>query len=112
MLPIIAWTAAQSEALEVKRIQSAAGKIFIYSANAPSASLTIPTVALISPIGTGSSGTASHSGGSDTGTLTSTAIIAALGYTPLQESDIVTETTEVLPSYTNQIAAVGYEANA
>lgn len=57
MLPIIAWTAAQAEALEVKRIQSAAGKIIIYSADAPGADLTIPTVALISPIGTGSSGT-------------------------------------------------------
>lgn len=88
MLPIIAWTAAQSEALEVKRIQSAAGKILIYSANAPSAGLTIPTVALISPIGTGSSGMAS--GGGDTGTLTSTAIIAALGYTPAKSTDIPT----------------------
>lgn len=90
MLPIIAWTAAQSEALEVKRIQSTAGKIIIYSANAPSAGLTIPTVALISPIGTGSSGTASYSGGGDTGTLTSAAIIAALGYTPAKSTDIPT----------------------
>lgn len=112
MLPIIAWTAVQSDALDVKRIQSAAGKIIIYSADAPGADLTIPTVALISPIGTGSSGTANYSGGDSTGTLTSTAIIAALGYTPLQESDIVTETTEILPSYTNQIAAAGYEASA
>lgn len=160
MLPIIAWTAAQSEALEVKRIQSAAGKILIYSANAPSADLTIPTVALISPIGTGSSGTGTGGGGTpgangvtftphlsadgvlswtndgglanpdpvnikgapgakgDKGnpgsdaSVTAANIKAALGYTPLQESDIVTETTEVLPSYTNQIAAVGYEANA
>lgn len=64
MLPIIAWTAAQAEALEVKRIQSAAGKILIYSADAPGADLTIPTVALISPIGTGSSGTGT--GGSGT----------------------------------------------
>lgn len=64
MLPIIAWTAAQSEELDVKRIQSAAGKIIIYSADAPGADLTIPTVALISPIGTGSSGTGT--GGSGT----------------------------------------------
>lgn len=64
MLPIIAWTAAQSEELEVKRIQSAEGKILIYSADAPGADLTIPTVALISPIGTGSSGTGT--GGSGT----------------------------------------------
>lgn len=90
MLPIIAWTAAQAEALEVKRIQSAAGKIIIYSADAPGADLTIPTVALISPIGTGSSGTASYSGGGDTGTLTSAAIIAALGYTPAKSTDIPT----------------------
>lgn len=62
MLPLIAWTAAQSEELEVKRIESAAGKIVIYSANAPSADLTIPTVALISPIGTGSSGASGGSG--------------------------------------------------
>ena len=91
MLPIIAWTAAQSEALEVKRIQSAAGKIIIYSTNAPSADLTIPTVALISPIGTGSSGTANYSGGDDTGALTAEAIIAALGYTPADSEDIPTE---------------------
>lgn len=64
MLPIIAWTAAQAEELDVKRIQSAAGKIIIYSADAPGADLTIPTVALISPIGTGSSGTGT--GGSGT----------------------------------------------
>lgn len=64
MLPIIAWTAAQAEALDVKCIQSAAGKIIIYSADAPGADLTIPTVALISPIGTGSSGTGT--GGSGT----------------------------------------------
>ena len=64
MLPIIAWTAAQAEELEVKRIQSTAGKIIIYSADAPGADLTIPTVALISPIGTGSSGTGT--GGSGT----------------------------------------------
>ena len=64
MLPIIAWTAAQSEELEVKRIESAEGKIIIYSADAPGADLTIPTVALISPIGTGSSGTGT--GGSGT----------------------------------------------
>lgn len=64
MLPIIAWTAAQAEELDVKRIQSAAGKILIYSADAPGADLTIPTVALISPIGTGSSGTGT--GGSGT----------------------------------------------
>ena len=63
MLPIIAWTAAQAEELEVKRIQSAAGKIIIYSADAPGADLTIPTVALISPIGTGSSGTGTGGGG-------------------------------------------------
>lgn len=62
MLPLIAWTAAQSEELEVKRIESAAGKIVIYSANAPSTDLTIPTVALISPIGTGSSGASGGSG--------------------------------------------------
>ena len=62
MLPIIAWTAAQAEELEVKRIQSAAGKIIIYSADAPGADLTIPTVALISPIGTGSSGTPGANG--------------------------------------------------
>ena len=64
MLPIIAWTAAQSEELDVKRVESAAGKIIIYSADAPGADLTIPTVALISPIGTGSSGTGT--GGSGT----------------------------------------------
>lgn len=63
MLPIIAWTAAQAEELEVKRIQSAAGKIIIYSADAPGADLTIPTVALISPIGTGSSGTGTGGNG-------------------------------------------------
>lgn len=63
MLPIIAWTAAQSEALDVKRVESAAGKIIIYSADAPGADLTIPTVALISPIGTGSSGTGTGGGG-------------------------------------------------
>lgn len=68
MLPLIAWTAAQSEELEVKRIESAAGKVIIYSANAPSADLTIPTVALISPIGTGSSGASGGSGGGITGT--------------------------------------------
>lgn len=68
MLPLIAWTAAQSEELEVKRIESAAGKVVIYSANAPSADLTIPTVALISPIGTGSSGASGGSGGGITGT--------------------------------------------
>ena len=68
MLPLIAWTAAQSEELEVKRIESAAGKVIIYSANAPSADLTIPTVALISPIGTGSSGTSGGSSGGTTGT--------------------------------------------
>ena len=67
MLPLIAWTAAQSEELEVKRIESAAGKIIIYSANAPSADLTIPTVALISPIGAGSSGASGSSGGGNTG---------------------------------------------
>lgn len=94
MLPIIAWTAAQSEALDVKRIQSAAGKIIIYSADAPGADLTIPTVALISPIGTGSSGIVSYSGGDDTGTLTAAAIIAALGYTPAKSTDIPT----VLPN--------------
>lgn len=94
MLPIIAWTAAQSEALDVKRIQSAAGKILIYSADAPGADLTIPTVALISPIGTGSSGTANYSGGDDTGTLTAAAVIAALGYTPAKSTDIPT----VLPN--------------
>lgn len=66
MLPLIAWTAAQSEELEVKRIESAAGKVIIYSANAPSADLTIPTVALISPIGTGSSGTSGGSSGGGT----------------------------------------------
>lgn len=93
MLPIIAWTAAQSEELEVKRIQSAAGKIIIYSADAPGADLTIPTVALISPIGTGSSGTANYSGGDDTGTLTAAAIIAALGYTPAKSTDIPTVPT-------------------
>lgn len=68
MLPLIAWTAAQSEELEVKRIESAAGKVIIYSAYAPSADLTIPTVALISPIGTGSSGASGGSGGGITGT--------------------------------------------
>lgn len=94
MLPIIAWTAAQSEALDVKRIQSAEGKIIIYSADAPGADLTIPTVALISPIGTGSSGIVSYSGGDDTGTLTAAAIIAALGYTPAKSTDIPT----VLPN--------------
>lgn len=94
MLPIIAWTAAQSEELEVKRIQSAAGKIIIYSADAPGADLTIPTVALISPIGTGSSGIVSYSGGDDTGTLTAAAVIAALGYTPAKSTDIPT----VLPN--------------
>lgn len=93
MLPIIAWTAAQSEALDVKRIQSAAGKIIIYSADAPGADLTIPTVALISPIGTGSSGTANYSGGDDTGTLTAAAVIAALGYTPAKSTDIPTVPT-------------------
>lgn len=67
MLPLIAWTAAQSEELEVKRIESAAGKVIIYSANAPSTDLTIPTVALISPIGTGSSGASGGSGGGITG---------------------------------------------
>lgn len=66
MLPLIAWTAAQSEELEVKRIESAAGKVIIYSVNAPSADLTIPTVALISPIGTGSSGTSGGSSGGGT----------------------------------------------
>ncbi len=90
MLPIIAWTAAQAEELDVKRVQSAAGKIIIYSADAPGADLTIPTVALISPIGTGSSGTANYSGGDDTGTLTAAAIIAALGYTPAKSTDIPT----------------------
>lgn len=94
MLPIIAWTAAQAEELEVKRIQSAAGKIIIYSADAPGADLTIPTVALISPIGTGSSGIVSYSGGDDTGTLTAAAVIAALGYTPAKTTDIPT----VLPN--------------
>lgn len=94
MLPIIAWTAAQSEALDVKRIQSAAGKIIIYSADAPGADLTIPTVALISPIGTGSSGIVSYSGGDDTGTLTAAAVIAARGYTPAKSTDIPT----VLPN--------------
>ena len=68
MLPLIAWTAAQSEELEVKRIESAAGKVIIYSANAPSTDLTIPTVALISPIGTGSSGASGGSGGGVPGT--------------------------------------------
>lgn len=68
MLPLIAWTAAQSEELEVKRIESAAGKVIIYSVNAPSADLTIPTVALISPIGTGSSGASGGSGGGVPGT--------------------------------------------
>ncbi len=67
MLPLIAWTAAQSEELEVKRIESAAGKVIIYSAYAPSTDLTIPTVALISPIGTGSSGASGGSGGGITG---------------------------------------------
>ena len=95
MLPIIAWTAAQSEELDVKRIQSAAGKIIIYSADAPGADLTIPTVALISPIGTGSSGTANYSGGDDTGTLTAAAVIAALGYTPADSEDIPTVPTEL-----------------
>lgn len=66
MLPLIAWTAAQSEELEVKRIESAVGKVVIYSANAPSADLTIPTVALISPIGTGSSGASGGSSGGGT----------------------------------------------
>lgn len=94
MLPIIAWTAAQAEELDVKRIESAAGKIIIYSADAPGADLTIPTVALISPIGTGSSGIVSYSGGDDTGTLTAAAIIAALGYTPAKSTDIPT----VLPN--------------
>ena len=66
MLPIIAWTAAQSEELDVKRVESAAGKIIIYSADAPGADLTIPTVALISPIGTGSSGTSGSTSGGGT----------------------------------------------
>ena len=194
MLPLIAWTAAQSEELEVKRIESAAGKVIIYSANAPSADLTIPTVALISPIGTGSSGTSGGSSGGgtagvngvtftphlsadgilswtndggltnpepvnikgakgdtgatgakgdkgntgakgdkgntgakgdkgdkgDTGaqgpagsdaSVTENNIVAALGYTPLKTSDIATETTETLPSYTNQLDAVGYQSD-
>lgn len=94
MLPIIAWTAAQNEELEVKRIESAEGKIIIYSANAPGADLTIPTVALISPIGTGSSGTGTGgSGGDGTGTLTAAAVIAALGYTPAKSTDIPTVPT-------------------
>lgn len=100
MLPIIAWTAAQSEALDVKRIQSAAGKIIIYSADAPGADLVIPTVALISPIGTGSSGTANYSGGDDTGTLTAAAIIAALGYTPAKSTDIPTVPTASITANT------------
>lgn len=90
MLPIIAWTAAQADELDVKRVESAAGKIIIYTADAPGADLTIPTVALISPIGTGSSGTANYSGGDDAGTLTAAAIIAALGYTPADSEDIPT----------------------
>lgn len=101
MLPIIAWTAAQSEELEVKRIQSAAGKIIIYSADAPGADLTIPTVALISPIGTGSSGTGTGgSGGDGTGTLTAAAVIAALGYTPAKSTDIPTVPTEDITANT------------
>ena len=60
--------------------------------------------------------------GSDANVTTEN-IEAALGYTPLQESDIVTETSEVLPDYTNQIPlstdasgavlnGVGYQASA
>lgn len=206
MFPLIAWTAAQSEELEVKRIESAAGKVVIYAANAPSADLTIPTVALISPIGAGSSGASGGSSGGGTtgangvtftphlsadGTLswtndggltnpepvnikgikgdtgpqgakgdtgekgakgdkgdkgdtglqgpqgekgdtgargakgdkgdtgaagsdasvTENNVVAALGYTPLKISDIATETTETLPSYTNQLDAVGYQSD-
>lgn len=51
----------------MSRIESAAEKIIIYSAYAPSTDLTIPTVALISPIGTGSSGASGGSGGGITG---------------------------------------------
>lgn len=60
--------------------------------------------------------------GSDANVTTEN-IETALGYTPLQESDIVTETSEVLPDYTNQIPlsidasgavlnGVGYQASA
>ena len=60
--------------------------------------------------------------GSDANVTTEN-IETALGYTPLQESDIVTETSEVLPDYTNQIPSsidasgavlngVGYQASA
>lgn len=60
--------------------------------------------------------------GSDA-SVTAENIESALGYTPLQENDIVTETSEVLPDYTNQIPlsidasgavlnGVGYQASA
>lgn len=60
--------------------------------------------------------------GSDA-SVTAENIESALGYTPLQENDIVTETSEVLPAYTNQIPlstdasgavlnGVGYQASA
>lgn len=60
--------------------------------------------------------------GSDANVTTEN-IETALGYTPLQKSDIVTETSEVLPGYTNQIPlsidasgavlnGVGYQASA
>ena len=93
MLPIIAWKISQSEELEVQQVESASGKIVIYTANAPSNDITIPTVALISPIGTGSSGIVSYSGGEDTGMLTAAAVIAALGYTPVKSTDIPTVPT-------------------
>ncbi len=55
--------------------------------------------------------------------VTKDEIIDALGYTPLQESDVITETSEVLPNYTNLIPTstdasgailngVGYQASA
>lgn len=91
MLPIIAWKISQSEELEVQQVESASGKIVIYTANAPSNDITIPTVALISPIGTGSRGMVSYSSGEGTGTLTAETIIAALGYTPVDSEDISTE---------------------
>lgn len=94
MLPIIAWKISQSEELEVQQIESASGKIVIYTANAPGNDITIPTIALISPIGTGSSGMGPGGGGGDgTGTLTAAAIIAALGYTPAKSTDIPTMPT-------------------
>lgn len=106
MLPIIAWKISQSEELEVQQVESASGKIVIYTANAPSNDITIPTVALISPIGTGSSGIVSYTGGEGIGTLTAETIIAALGYTPVDSEDISIEdiaaNTEARHSHSNK----------